>query len=405
VYLAAMEKGYTPDTLAEDAQFEYNGWSPRNASGKYAGTVTLRQGLAYSLNTIAARLAIDVTPQAVVDVATRMGISSHLTAVPSIALGTQEVNLLELTGAYAPFANGGMGVIPNVITKIETKDGKPLYEASDAGPGRVIAPNVLDEMNDMLETAVEVGTGKGANLNGWQFGGKTGTSQNARDALFVGYTAAMVTGVWLGNDNDTKTTLSGGNVPAVIWSEFMTKAHAGKQIAQIPHGSYDSQTVAQPVIDPATGQQAIDPATGQPMVQHVDAQTGQPVAPPSNQPIQTGQMVDPMTGLPVGQQVVDPNAQAIDPATGMPMQQGGGFQQGPAVGVGTTAPIDPDTGMPMVLVVDPSTGQQVWVPSAPAQQQQQGQFAPPQPVGGDQVIYQEPEQPQQRTLMDLIFGN
>ncbi len=406
VYLAAMEKGYTPDTLAEDAQFEYNGWSPRNASGKYAGTVTLRQGLAYSLNTIAARLAIDVTPQAVVDVATRMGISSHLTAVPSIALGTQEVNLLELTGAYAPFANGGMGVIPNVITKIETKDGKPLYEASDAGPGRVIAPNVLDEMNDMLETAVEVGTGKGANLNGWQFGGKTGTSQNARDALFVGYTAAMVTGVWLGNDNDTKTTLSGGNVPAVIWSEFMTKAHAGKQIAQIPHGSYDnSQTVAQPVIDPATGQQVIDPATGQPMVQHVDAQTGQPVAPPSNQPIQTGQMVDPMTGLPVGQQVVDPNAQAIDPATGMPMQQGGGFQQGPAVGVGTTAPIDPDTGMPMVLVVDPSTGQQVWVPSAPAQQQQQGQFAPPQPVGGDQVIYQEPEQPQQRTLMDLIFGN
>lgn len=397
VYLAAMEKGYTPDTLAEDAQFEYNGWSPRNASGKYAGTVTLRQGLAYSLNTIAARLAIDVTPQAVIDVATRMGISSHLTAVPSIALGTQEVNLLELTGAYAPFANGGMGVIPNVITKIETKDGKPLYEASDAGPGRVIAPNVLDEMNDMLETAVEVGTGKGANLNGWQFGGKTGTSQNARDALFVGYTAAMVTGVWLGNDNDTKTTLSGGNVPAVIWSEFMTKAHAGKQIAQIPHGSYDSQTVAQPVVDPTTGQQVIDPATGQPMVQHVDAQTGQPVAAP--QPIQTGQMVDPNTGLPVGQQqIVDANGQVIDPTTGMPMQPG------PSVDVGTTAPIDPDTGMPMVLVVDPSTGQQVWVPSAPAtqQQQQQGQFAPPQPVG-DQVIYQEPQK--QRTLMDLIFGN
>jgi len=447
VYMAAMEKGYTPDTLAEDAQFTYNGWSPRNASGKYAGTVTLRQGLAYSLNTIAARLAIDVTPQAVIDVATRMGISSPLTAVPSIALGTQEVNLLELTSAYAPFANGGIGVIPNVITSITSKDGKLLYQASDAGPGRVIAPNILAEMNDMLETAVEVGTGRGANLGGWQFGGKTGTSQNARDALFVGYTAAMVTGVWLGNDNDTKTTLSGGNVPATIWSEFMTKAHAGKQVAQIPGGSYDGQLVAQQVVDPATGQIAIDPATGQPMTQYVDAGTGQAVqtttdpatgqlmrmdpatgqyvpaqsAMAANQPIQTGQMVDPTTGLPVagaqldpatgmpinntGGMLVDANGVQIDPATGMPVGQvvqpqaidpvtGYPLQQ-QSNGVGQ-APIDPNTGLPMVLVVDPATGQQVWVPSAPAQMQ------PPAAVG-QQPVYQEPQR--QRTLMDLIFGS
>src|SRR5690606_2560786 len=146
---------------------------------------TLRQGLAYSLNTIAGRLAIDVTPAAVIDVATRMGISTPMTPVPSIGLGTQEVNLLELTSAYAPFANGGNGVIPNVITKITSKDGEALYEASDAGPGRVIDPHVLAQMNDRLETAVEVGTGRGANLGGWQFGGKTGTSQESRDALFV----------------------------------------------------------------------------------------------------------------------------------------------------------------------------------------------------------------------------
>lgn len=448
VYMAAMEKGYTPDTLAEDAQFTYNGWSPRNASGKYAGTVTLRQGLAYSLNTIAARLAIDVTPEKVIEVATRMGISSPLTAVPSIALGTQEVNLLELTSAYAPFANGGMGVIPNVITSIQSKDGTVLYQASDAGPGRVVAPEVLAEMNDMLKTAVEVGTGRGANLGGWQFAGKTGTSQHARDALFVGYTAAMVTGVWLGNDDDTKTTLSGGNVPAAIWSEFMTKAHAGKQVAQIPGGSYDGQLVAQPVIDPATGQVAIDPATGQPMTQYVDAGTGQPVqtmtdpatgqllrldpatgqyvpataAMAANQPIQTGQMVDPATGLPVGAQIdpatglpvgntggmlVDANGVQIDPTTGMPVGQVVGTQpqaidpvtgyplQPQTTGVGQ-APIDPNTGLPMVLVVDPATGQQVWVPSAPAQMQ------PPAAVGQEQV-YQEPQR--QRTLMDLIFGS
>ena len=426
VYLAAMEKGYTPDTLAEDAKFDYNGWSPRNASGKYAGTVTLRQGLAYSLNTIAARLAIDVTPEAVVDVATRMGISSPLTPVPSIALGTQEVNLLELTSAYAPFANGGFGVIPNVITRIESKDGKLLYEASDAGPGRVIAPNVLAEMDDMLETAVEVGTGKRASVNGWEFGGKTGTSQEAKDALFVGFTSAMVAGVWLGNDDSTKTTLSGGNVPTIIWSEFMTKAHQGKQIAPIPGGSYEGELVAQQLIDPNTGQPVIDPATGQPQVQYVDAGTGQPVPtaidpttgqvvridPATGQPIAgatavqqapvtttdnglntggliidaNGQQIDPTTGLPVGQIVQD---QAIDPVTGQPLQpQSNGVGQ---------APIDADTGLPMVLVTDPATGQQVWVPSAPAQQQPQ-QIQPPANV--EQPVQQE----RPRTLMDMLFG-
>ncbi|MET3927251.1 PBP1A family penicillin-binding protein [Devosia sp. 2618] len=462
VYMAAMEKGYTPDTLAEDAQFDYNGWSPRNASGKYAGTVTLRQGLAYSLNTIAARLAIDVTPAAVIDVATRMGISSQLTAVPSIALGTQEVNLLELTSAYAPFANGGMGVIPNVITKISDKEGKVLYEASDAGPGRVVAPNILAEMNDMLETAVEVGTGKGANLGGWEFGGKTGTSQNARDALFVGYTAAMVTGVWLGNDNDTKTTLSGGNVPVAIWSQFMTKAHAGKQIAKIPGGSYEGQLVGQQVIDPASGQtvtQYVDAGTGQTVqtttdpttgaLLRYDPATGQYVPATAisgggstNQPIQTGQMTDPSTGMPVQSQPIDPNTgwpaaannngggylvdangnqidpatglvvgqvvggnqvvqgQNVDPVTGYPLQgQSNGFDQ---------APIDPSTGMPMMLVVDPATNQQVWVPSAPAQMQQQQQVQQPQqiqpPIGLGETAPIQNER-SQRTLMDIIFGN
>ncbi|QYO77040.1 PBP1A family penicillin-binding protein [Devosia salina] len=455
VYLAAMEKGYTPETLAEDAQFDYNGWSPRNASGKYAGTVTLRQGLAYSLNTIAARLAIDVTPEKVIEVAMRMGISSNLTPVPSIALGTQEVNLLELTSAYAPFANGGNGVIPNVITKITDVEGNVLYEASNAGPGRVIDPNVLAEMNDMLKTAVEVGTGRGANLGGWDFGGKTGTSQHARDALFVGYTSAMVTGVWLGNDNDTKTTLSGGNVPATIWSEFMTKAHEGRSPAPIPGGSYAGQLVAQQLIDPNTGMPMIDPATGQAMVQYVNGGTGEPVqtttdpatgqiiaidpttgapieglapigAQTANPPIQTGTMVDPATGLPVsggidpatGQpiQQVDPatglpieqgqivqydaNGQAIDPVTGFPLQQktqANGFGQ---------APIDPETGLPMTLVVDPATGQQVWVPSAPTSQQQvvqPGQIVPPGQVQQQQPVYQ--EERSQRTLMDLIFGN
>ena len=234
VYLAAMEKGYTPETVADDAPFTFNGWSPANASGNYAGPVTLRTGLAYSLNTISGRLAIDVGPDKVVEAAQRLGISSPMLAVPSLALGTSEVSLLELTSAYAPFSNGGYGVIANVITRISTAEGKVLYEAIPANPGLVVDPFVVSEMNDMLQAAVEVGTGKRAQLNGWPFGGKTGTSQKARDALFVGYTARMVTGVWLGNDDDTGTRLAGGNVPVEIWSEFMSKAHEGIPIAELP---------------------------------------------------------------------------------------------------------------------------------------------------------------------------
>jgi penicillin-binding protein 1A len=250
VYLAAMEKGYTPDTVADDAPFDYNGWSPQNASGKYVGPVTLRDALAYSLNTVSSRLAIDVGPQTVVDAAMRMGISSPLDAVPSIALGTSEVSLLELTAAYAPFANGGYGVIANLITPITTADGDVLYEAVPSGPGQVIQPEIVGEMNDMLQTALEIGTGKRADLSGWPIAGKTGTSQKARDALFVGYTARMVTGVWLGNDDDTGTSLSGGNVPVEIWSQFMQKAHEGLPVSELPGGAAPLTT--DPMLQPMT---------------------------------------------------------------------------------------------------------------------------------------------------------
>ncbi|MBK8084839.1 MAG: PBP1A family penicillin-binding protein [Devosia sp.] len=254
VYLAGMEKGYTPDTVAEDNPIDIGGWSPENADGKYLGQMTLRQALALSRNTVAALLANDVGPSKVVEAAMRMGISSPLMAVPSIALGTQEVSLLELTAGYAPFANGGIGVIASVITRIETREGKVLYDAVPAGPGRVIEPDVVAEMNDMLHAAVEIGTGKRAQLNGWPMAGKTGTSQKARDALFVGYTSRMVAGVWLGNDDDVGTKLSGGNVPVEIWSQFMAKAHQGIPVADLPGASSQpgfDQNALQPMEQPA----------------------------------------------------------------------------------------------------------------------------------------------------------
>jgi penicillin-binding protein 1A len=246
------------------------------------GQITLREGLAYSRNTIAAQLAAILGPDKVVEAAQRMGISSPLMAVPSIALGTQEVSLLELTAGYAPFANGGMGVIANVITRIETADGKILYDAVPAGPGQVVSPLVVGEMNDMLSTALEIGTGKRASLSGWQIGGKTGTSQKARDALFIGFTNRMVTGIWLGNDDDKPTKLAGGTVPTQIWSDFMAKAHAGLPPSNLPDAGSSAIPADQLTPTDPIGQM-VD-ANGNPVEQSADGgfidQGAAPAEPP-----------------------------------------------------------------------------------------------------------------------------
>lgn len=235
VYLTALQRGATPDSRTLDAQFTYEGWTPANYNDQYVGEVTLRQGLAHSLNTVAGRLAIEVGPEAVVQTAYRMGISSPMMAVPSIALGTQEVSLLELTAAYAPFSNGGNGVIAHVITRIENADGEVLYQNIPAGPGQVIEPQHVAMMNDMLSSAIEMGTASRASVPGWPIAGKTGTTQNNRDALFVGFSARLVTGVWLGNDEgEPMRGVGGGNYPTEIWSNFMQKAHEGLTPSDLP---------------------------------------------------------------------------------------------------------------------------------------------------------------------------
>ncbi len=282
VYLTALQQGYTPDTLVVDEPIDYNGWSPENSNGKYVGPVLLRDALAFSINTVAARLAIDVGPENVVETAYRMGFSSDFQPVPAIALGTQEVSLLELVGAYAPFANGGNGVIPNVITRITTVDGDVLFEATPSGPGRILTDEQVGMMNNMLKTGIEAGTGRGAQLGGWPMAGKTGTSQRNRDALFVGFTAQMVGGVWLGNDDDSPTRgLSGGSIPAQIWREIMTKAHEGLTVANLP-GSYIplQERVAVP-------QQATVPPTGQVVdINQINNQQQPGAQPVEQQPVQ-----------------------------------------------------------------------------------------------------------------------
>ncbi|HZO45766.1 MAG TPA: transglycosylase domain-containing protein [Xanthobacteraceae bacterium] len=235
VYLTAVERGLSPETVREDKPIAIKGWRPENYSREYYGNVSLTQGLAHSLNTISVRLTQEFGPSAVTRTAYRLGIASKLEANPSIALGTSEVSLIELTSAYAPFANGGSAIAPYVVERVSTKAGKALYQRSPHDLGRIIEPRYVAMMNAMMRETMRVGTATKGQIAGWQSAGKTGTSQDFRDAWFVGYTAHLVTGVWLGNDDSSPTKrATGGGMPVEIWAKFMRGAHQGVAAAALP---------------------------------------------------------------------------------------------------------------------------------------------------------------------------
>lgn len=236
VYLTALEQGLTPDTMRQDAPIEVKGWKPENYTHEYFGAVTLTQALAMSLNTVAIRLGLEVGPKNVVRTAHRLGISSKLEPNASIALGTSEVSVVELVGAYAPFANGGFAVAPHVVTRIKTLGGKLLYMRQPDEHNPVIDPRYVGMMNTMMRETLISGTAKKAEIPGWPAAGKTGTSQDYRDAWFIGYTANLVTGVWLGNDDNSPTKkATGGGLPVEVWTRFMKTAHEGVPVAALPN--------------------------------------------------------------------------------------------------------------------------------------------------------------------------
>jgi penicillin-binding protein 1A len=235
VYLTAIETGLTPETIRQDAPLDVKGWKPENYSHEYFGAVTLTQALAMSLNTVAVRLGMEVGPKNIVRTAHRLGISSKLDANASISLGTSEVSLVELVGAYVPFANGGLGISPHIVNKIRTADGKVLYARPADQLGQVIEPRHVTMMNTMMQETLLSGTGRKAEIPGWMAAGKTGTSQDFRDAWFIGYTSSLVTGVWLGNDDNSPTKkATGGGLPVEIWTRFMRAAHQGVPVAALP---------------------------------------------------------------------------------------------------------------------------------------------------------------------------
>jgi len=226
VYVTAIEQGMTPDSMEVDEPVTFGGWSPENYAGKYMGPVTLRTALAHSLNSVAAKLAVKVGPANVIATAHRMGITSQLQDNASIALGTSEVSLLELTAAYAPFANDGRTVVPYVITRVSTRDGRILYQRHGDGFGITLTDYDVGAMNDMLRAVVQEGTGRRAQLPPQDVAGKTGTSQDYRDAWFIGYSSYYLAGVWVGNDDNSPTNrVTGGSLPAEIWHDIMAAAH------------------------------------------------------------------------------------------------------------------------------------------------------------------------------------
>ena len=254
VYLTAVERGYRPDMVLEDAPVSFKGWAPQNYDRKYRGPIAMRDALALSLNTTAVKLNMEVGPKAVAQTAQRLGISSPLQANGSLALGTSEVTPLELVSAYAAFANGGTGIIPYVIAQVKTTDGKLVYKRpAGGGLGRVIDPAAVAMMNDMMHNTFVIGTARKAQIGDWMMAGKTGTTDDYKDAWFVGFTGNLVAGVWLGNDDGALTKrVTGGNLPAEVWHEFMKIALKDKQPVPLP-GQEHFRTPAEVPVADATG--------------------------------------------------------------------------------------------------------------------------------------------------------
>lgn len=232
IYAAAVEKGLTPNDLIEDTPFKAGEWSPKNYHNTYRGKIPAYKALMVSSNVCAARVIQSTGVRAVIQMARVLGITTPLEYDYTIALGSNGVKLYEMTRAYGAFANGGYKVEPYAIEKIETSRGQVIYQAPKTKTAKVMDVNTAATLTAMLKTVLKSGTGVAASI-GKPAAGKTGTTDDYKDACFIGYTPDVVTGVWVGNDDNTKNNgVTGGTVPALIWKDVMT-------VATEPYGSSD----------------------------------------------------------------------------------------------------------------------------------------------------------------------
>jgi len=244
VYATALEHGFKPESIVVDAPICLGNWCPRNYGGGYSGSMTLLSALTRSINTIAVRLSIAVGDgnaklgrARIVETARKMGITSPLPDTPSLPIGADAVTMLEHVGAYAAFPNLGMAVKPHAILEVRTGDGNLIWRFDRDGPKpkRALPANVAAGMIKMMNNVVENGTARRARLNGIAAAGKTGTTNDYRDAWFMGYTGNFVCGVWFGNDDYTSTNrMTGGSLPAMTWHTIMDYAHQGIELKQLP---------------------------------------------------------------------------------------------------------------------------------------------------------------------------
>ena len=231
VYLAALEAGYTPNDRVVDEPVTIDGWSPRNSGGTYAGEIDVRTAFAYSKNTVAAQLGNEVGFSAVAGIAKRFGITTPISTVPSMVLGSNEVRVIDMTRAFAAVSAKGRAIDPYGITKVQTVDGKVLYERA-VREGPLLVPQYVSAgITDLLQSAVSTGTGRAAQI-GRPVAGKTGTTNSNKDGWFLGFSSGITTGVWMGRD-DAKPVgnlLQGGTAPARAFADYMTVTVAGRPI-------------------------------------------------------------------------------------------------------------------------------------------------------------------------------
>ena len=236
VYLTALENGFKPTSRVVDYPVVCNRWSPKNYDRRYRGGMTLELALAKSINTIPVWLARKVGHKKIVANTRKLGLKG-VRPNCTMPIGTAELSLLEHTGGYAAFANGGKRVRPYSVVEIRNSKGQTIYSRDKDGqkPQQIFDPKHIAMLNQMLGKVVSGGTGRRAILDFTYSAGKTGTGQNYKDAFFIGYTGQFVTGVWYGNDNNRPTNrVTGGSLPAQTWHDYMIKAHHSMNIAQIP---------------------------------------------------------------------------------------------------------------------------------------------------------------------------
>ena len=232
IYTAAIEKGYSPNDMIDDLPFKVGDWTPKNYGNKYRGPIPLYTALMVSSNVCTARLMDAIGVRPVIQLARVMGITTPIPYDYTISLGSNSVKLFEMTRAYGVFANGGFKVEPYAIERVESSRGTVLYEAKKARTSKVLNINTAATMTAIMKTVITNGTGRAANI-GKPAAGKTGTTDDCKDAYFIGFTPDVVTGVWVGNDDNSRMgELTGGTVPARIWKDVM-------QVATEPYGNSD----------------------------------------------------------------------------------------------------------------------------------------------------------------------